>query len=163
MATATATVDALHWAVRDSLITYVTRIARGTCTVEGGAVEGEGGVFSFPMRRAVREGDDWRFSFEGRVRFHAHGGLMDILIKDPEVVVGPDGGVLATHVDGNDDDLLAVVAIAAASPVDRADGTELVWDAVSTQLAPAAVGLFGTVYPAGTEMAPIGIRIALDS
>ena len=163
MTTATATMigDALDWAVRDSLIRYVTAIARGTYRVDGGAVEGEGGVFSFPLRRAVREGADWRFSFEGSVRFTAHGGLMDILIKDPEVVVGPDGGVLATHTASDPDDLLAVVSLGAALP-ETAEGG-LVWEGVSTQLAPHAVDLFGTVYPAGTEMAPIRIRIALDS
>jgi hypothetical protein len=30
---------------------------------------------------------------------------------------------------------------------------------VPTQLASAAVALFGTVYPAGTGMAPIAIRV----
>ncbi|GAA1967805.1 HtaA domain-containing protein [Agromyces allii] len=160
-AVAIAMEDALDWAVRDSLTTYVTKIARGGYTVDGGAVEREGGVFSFPLRRAVREGADWRFSFVGSVRFVAHGGLMDILIKDPEIVVGPDRGVLATHVADDPDELLAVVALAAALP--EADEAGLTWSGVPTQLAPAAVDLFGTVYPAGTEMAPISIRIALDS
>ncbi|WP_394554818.1 HtaA domain-containing protein [Agromyces sp. MMS24-JH15] len=152
---------ALQWAVRDSLIRYVTVIARGTYEVGGGAVEGDGGVFSFPLRHAAQEGADWRLSFAGSVRFSAHHGLMDILIADPEVVVGPEGGVLATHRADDPDDLLAVVALGPASPA--AAGGELVWADVRTELAAAAVPLFGTVYPAGTEMAPLGIRIALDS
>ena len=31
----------------------------------------------------------------GSVRFLAHHGLLDVLIKDPEIVVGPERGVLA--------------------------------------------------------------------
>jgi hypothetical protein len=153
--------DALHWSVRDSLLRYVTVIARGTCTVGGGVVQQDGGVFSFPIRRVVREGADWRLSFGGTVRFFAHNGLMDVLIQDPEIVIGPDGGVLATHRGDGTDVLLAVVALDAALPT-TVDG-ELVWQSVATRLAPAAVDLFGTVYPAGTEMAPLGIRVALDS
>ena len=145
----------LRWAVRESLLRYVTVIAGGTCTVAGDAVEGEDGVFTFPLRSAVQEGDDWRLSFSGSVRFEAHHGLMDVLIKDPEVVVGPERGVLATHTTG--DELLALVALDEAAPSD--DGDALVWEAVPTQLASAAVELFGTVYPAGTGMAPIAIRV----
>ena len=155
MPTATQVDSCLRWAVRESLLRYVTVIAGGTCTVDGEAVEGEDGVFTFPLRGAVQEGDDWRLSFSGSVRFEAHHGLMDVLIRDPEVVVGPERGVLATHTSG--DELLALVALDEAAPSD--DGEALVWEAVPTQLASAAVALFGTVYPAGTGMAPIAIRV----
>ncbi|MET4156559.1 HtaA domain-containing protein [Agromyces sp. PvR057] len=161
MSVVTAVGEALHWAVRDSLIRYVTDIARGTYSVDGGATEGEGGVIAFPLRAAHREGEDWRMSFQGSVRFLAHHGHLDILIKDPEVVVGPNGGVLATHTVDDPNELLAVVAIGAGDPT--GSDASLVWHGLATQLAPSAVDLFGTVYPAGTEMAPIGIRIALDS
>lgn len=157
MTTLTALDEGLHWAVRDSLIRYVTVIAHGTYTVEGGASEREGGAFVFPLRRAVREGADWRLSFGGSVRLVAHNGLMDILIKDPEVVIGPDRGVLATHVEDEPDGLLAVVAVDAALPSAGEDGLE--WRNVPTRLAPAAVGMFGTVYPADTEMSAISIRL----
>lgn len=153
--------EGLHWSVRDSLLRYVTVIARGTCTVGGGAVEQGGGVFSFPLHRVVQEGEDWRLSFGGSVRFVAHNGLMDVLIQNPEIVIGPEGGVLATHRGDGSDELLAVVALDAALPTPV--GGQLVWDSVGTRLAPAAVDLFGTVYPAGSEMAALGIRVALDS
>jgi hypothetical protein len=145
----------LRWAVRESLLRYVTVIAGGTCTVDGDAVAGEDGVFIFPLRRAAREGDDWRLSFSGSVRFEAHHGLMDVLIQDPEVVVGPERGVLATHT--TSDELLALVALDDAAPAD--DGQAHVWESVPTRLASAAVDLFGTAYPAGTGMAPISIRV----
>lgn len=151
----------LRWAVRESLLGYVTRIARGTYEVSGGASEGDGGVFAFPLRSAVQEGADWRLSFAGSVRLQAHHGLMDILIADPEIVVGPDGGVLATHLADQPDGLLAVVALDAAEA--EADAADLTWTGVPTHLAPAAVDLFGTVYPAGEEMAPIEMRITIDS
>ncbi|KQO97454.1 HtaA domain-containing protein [Leifsonia sp. Leaf264] len=161
MTTATATESALRWAVRDSLIRYVTVIAKGTHTVSGGAVEGDDGVFSFPLLRAVREGADWRMSFSGSVHFLAHNGLLDVLVTDPEIVIGPDGGVLATHIVGDPDELLAVVALEPAAHSETEAG--LVWPEIGTQLAASAVDLFGTVYAAGTPMAPIGIRLTLDS
>lgn len=161
MSTLTATDSALRWAVRDSLIRYVTVIAKGSYTVAGGVVEGDDGVFSFPLRRAVKEGADWRLTFAGSVRFLAHHGLLDVLISDPEIVIGPDGGVLATHVDGDSDDLLGVVALEPSAPTETEAG--LAWPEVGTQLAASAVDLFGTVYAAGTPMAPIGIRLTLDS
>ncbi|WP_243076347.1 HtaA domain-containing protein [Microbacterium sp. SS28] len=156
MQTAIEAESCLRWAVRESLLRYVTVIAGGTCTVDGDAVKGDDGIFTFPLRAAVQEGEDWRLSFGGSVRLEAHHGLMDVLIKDPELVVGPGRGVLATHTP--DGELLALVALDEAAPTD--DGDALVWAEVPTQLASAAVDLFGTAYPAGTGMAPIAIRVS---
>ncbi|WP_396638984.1 HtaA domain-containing protein [Microbacterium alkaliflavum] len=150
---------ALAWRVRESFIRYVAVIARGTIAVDGDAVEREPGVYAFPLRRAVQEGDDWRLSFGGSVRFVAHGGLMDVHVLDPEIVVGSDRGVLATR--AGKQGLAAIVALEPAAPVD--EGTALAWHAIGTQLAPAAVGLFGDAYPAGTDMGSIEIEVALDS
>lgn len=151
----------LEWAIRKSFVRYVTLIARGEYTIAGGATEGEDGQFAFPLRRAVQEGDDWRLSFVGSVHFVAHNGLLDVLIVDPELVVGPGGGVLATHVRGDADELIAMVVADAASPaVSRKD---LVWQEVPTQLATAGAELLGNVYPKGTDMAPLGIRVQLDA
>ena len=107
------------------------------------------------------KGADWRLSFAGSVHFLAHNGLLDVLIKDPEIVVGPEGGVLATHTQGDPDELLAVVALGATERADPAAGLSL--PEIPSTLAASAVDLFGTVYPAGTEMAPIGIHVTLDS
>ncbi|KHK97821.1 hypothetical protein LK09_10075 [Microbacterium mangrovi] len=161
MSTSGTEAGALQWAIRDSLLSYVTRIARGTSEVSGGAQEGEGGTFRFPLTRAVQEGADWRLSFAGSVRLRAHHGHLDILIQDPEVAIGPEGGVLATHVAGAPDALLPLVALSPAEPL-GADG-RLQWSDVEAALAGNAVEMFGSVYAAGTEMAPIGIEFALDS
>jgi hypothetical protein len=58
-------------------------------TIEGGVTEDEDGQFVFALR-AVQKGDDWRLSFAGSVHFIAHHGLLDILIMDPELVIGPE-------------------------------------------------------------------------
>ncbi|MDT2005561.1 hypothetical protein FXW78_13850 [Rhodococcus opacus] len=151
----------LAWAVRGSLVRYVTLVARGECTIEGGVPEGEDGQFVFPLRRAVQEGDDWRLSFAGSVHFIAHHGLLDILIMDPELVIGPEGGVLATRISGDADEPIAVVS---TGPASRAySGGELVLPEVPTQLVTAGVELFGNVYPEGTDMAPLRVCVTLDS
>ena len=147
----------LAWAVRESLVRYVTVVGRGGYTVNDGATECEGGQFVFTLRRAVREDDDWRLSFAGALRFTAHHGVLDILIKDPELVIGPQGGVLATHISGDPDELIAVATLGPASPVES--GGQLVWSEVSTHLVSAGVGLFGNVYPIGTDMAPLKISV----
>ncbi|MFE4504134.1 HtaA domain-containing protein [Rhodococcus sp. NPDC056743] len=151
----------LVWAIRESFVRYVTLIARGEYTVAGGVTEGEDGQFVFPLRRAVQEGDDWRLSFGGSVHFVAHHGLLDVLIVDPELVVGPAGGVLATHVRGDADELIAMVATDAAFPAVSRKG--LVWQEVPTQLVTAGAALLGNVYPKGTDMASLGIRVQLDA
>lgn len=153
--------NALTWAVRGSFLRYVTVIACGSFDVAGGVTVDGDGVFAFPVQRVASEGEDWRLSFAGSVHFLAHHGLLDVLIRDPEIVIGPDGGVLATHTGVDPDELLAVVALGAAAPT--RSGAELTWTAIPSTLAVSAVDLFGTVYPAGTEMAPIGIRVTLDS
>ena len=153
--------NALTWAIRGSFLRYVTVIAGGSFDVTGGVtVDGEG-VFTFPLQRVVAEGEDWRLSFAGSVHFLAHHGLLDVLIKDPEIVVGPDGGVLATHTDADPDELLGVVALGATTAA--RSGAVLTWAPIPSTLAASAVDLFGTVYPAGAEMAPIGIHVTLDS
>ncbi|WP_092803875.1 HtaA domain-containing protein [Rhodococcus globerulus] len=151
----------LVWAIRESFVRYVTLIARGEYTIAGGVTEGEDGQFAFPLRRAVQEGDDWRLSFGGSVHFVAHHGLLDVLIVDPELVVGPGGGVLATHVRGDADELIAMVVTDAASP--EFSWKELVWQDVPTKLATAGAELLGNVYPKGTDMASLAIRVQLDA
>lgn len=150
----------LAWAVRESLVRYITVVARGEYTVDGGVTECEGGQFVFALRRAVREDDDWRLSFAGSVHFTAHHGVLDILIKDPELVIGPQGGVLATHVSGDPDELIALATLGPASPTES--GGQLVWPEVPTQLVSAGVELFGNVYPKGTDMAPLRLCVTLD-
>lgn len=120
----------------------------------------ERGSFTFPLKNAIQEGDDRRLSFAGSLRFTAHHGLLDIRIIDPEVIIGPRAGVLVARIDDTDT-VEPIVSVGAAEPT--RDGQDLVWHALPSALLGTAVALFGDVYPAGTEMAPLELRLTLDS
>jgi hypothetical protein len=149
----------LQWAVRDSLLRYVLVIAHGTCATDGGVTMDESGVFGFGLRSATEVSDgEWRLSFAGSVRFTAHHGLLDILIEDPAVAIGPRGGLLsATTGSGH----TPIALLGPAVPV--RDGDRLVWPAIGSELLESAVETFGGVYAAGTEMAPLALRVPLTS
>jgi hypothetical protein len=151
----------LTWAVRDSLMRYVTVIAGGSYEIDGPASVDDSGVFTFPLVRAVSADGGWRLLFSGSLHFTAHHGLLDIRIIDPEIVVRPGSGALLARTDTDSAALTAIVELGAATPTQ--DGEDLVWDAVPSKLLDSAVEMFGTVYPAGTAMAPLGIRITIDS
>lgn len=150
-----ATGGTLTWSIKDSLLRYVTVISRGSVEVGGGAGVDDEGVFSFPLRRAVRIEGEWALSFEGSVRLVAHHGLLDIRIVDPEFIVGDVGGVLIAQT-ADDGTTTPVAATPPAAPAEVGDALE--WDAAS-ELLPAAVEVFGSVYPAGTELAPLRISV----
>ena len=144
----------LSWAVRDSLIRYVTVIARGSCTVSGAAGVEEG-EFVFPLLGAERVADDWHFAFTGTVRLTAHHGFMDITLADPEITIGPGGGVLTVRTGGEGAPRIPVAATEAAQPHSTAAGMQ--WKALPSQLLESATDLFGGTYTAGTELAPVTI------
>ncbi len=154
-------VGSLTWAVRDSLMRYVTVIAGGSNDIDGPASVDGSGVFTFPLVGAVSTEDGWRLLFAGSIHFTAHHGLLDIRIIDPEIVVRPANGTLLARTDVDSAELTAIVELGAATPTE--DGDLLVWDAVPSKLLGSAVDMFGTAYPAGTPMAPLGIRITIDS
>ncbi|ALV41875.1 hypothetical protein AU252_12485 [Pseudarthrobacter sulfonivorans] len=154
-------IGSLTWAVRDSLMRYVTVIAGGSYEIDGPATIDDSGVFTFPLVRAVASDGGWRLLFAGSLHFTAHHGLLDIRIIDPEIVVGPTSGALLARTEVDSTELTAIVELGTATPAQ--DGDVLVWDAVPSKLLGSAVEMFGTVYPAGTDMAPLGIRITIDS
>lgn len=159
--TTTDSIGSLTWAVRDSLMRYVTVIAGGSFDIDGPASIDGKGVFTFPLVRADSSDGGWRLQFSGSLHFTAHHGLLDIRIIDPEIVVRPTSGALYARTDVDSAALTAIVELGAAGPTQ--DGADLVWDAVPSKLLASAVEMFGSVYPAGTPMAPLGIRITIDS
>lgn len=145
----------LNWAVRDSFLRYVTVIAAGSYTVDGIELD-EHGRFAFPLAQAARDGEQWHFWFRGSVNFQAHHGFLDVTISNPEVTISPEGGLLST---ATADGLLHIAKLAGAAPV-VSDG-DLHWDGISAELLPDAVGLFGDVYPAGTELSSVHLAATL--
>lgn len=152
---------ALTWGVRDSFLHYVTAVAHGSVVTGGGATVDEGGVFAFPAVSVDQDGTDWRLAFTGSVRFTAHHGFLDLLLLDPKVVIGPGGGVVVVRTSTESDRVSPVVMLPGVPPV--LDGDVLEWRALPTSLVASAVPLFGDVYPEGTPMDPLGMRVALSS
>ncbi len=151
----------LTWAVRDSLLRYVAVTARGSYVLGDGTTVTDDGAFTFPLRNAVQVGNEWRLSFGGSVRFTAHHGLLDIRIAEPEIVTGPQGGVLSVR---TSDDGASTTAVAATGAEELGrDGADIVWTANVVHLLESGVELFGGVYPARTDLAPLKIRASLDS
>ncbi|MBO1901320.1 HtaA domain-containing protein [Leucobacter weissii] len=146
----------LRWAIRDSFLRYVTVIAAGRVQVDGVERDGEG-RFVFPLRAVGREGDDWHLSFGGSVRFTAHNGFLDVLVAAPEVLIGPGGGVLATHRREDEASLTPLVELDPGEP--EFDGDSAVWPSIATRLLEAGAEQFGGAYQAGADLAPIAMRM----
>lgn len=150
-----STRGALSWAIRESFLRYTTVIARGSVDTDGVDTD-EAGRFVFPLRAAHRENGEWHLSFGGSVRFTAHHGFLDVLIAAPEVLIGPSGGVIATHVAGDEPSLRALAELDPAAPEADRDGET--WRSIPARLASAGEEHFGNVYRAGAEMAPVSMR-----
>lgn len=156
-AVAGETGGSLSWAVRDSFLRYVTVIAGGSYTADGVELN-ERNQFVFPLVQAARRGDDWHFWFTGTVNFTAHQGFLDVTIQNPEVTIGPAGGLLSTN---TPEGLLHVAELSALAP--NVSGDTVEWNGVLAALSASAVPLFGDVYPAGTELSALNFTATLVS
>lgn len=127
----------LRWAVKTSFVRYVKVIAAGTVEVSGGAVLGADDVLEFPLVTEVEENNNRVLTFGGAARFTAHHGALDVNLTGLRLTLRPDGGDLG--VDG------LILATLPPGPDPLPSLTE------------AGVPIFGNVYPAGTELAPLTI------
>lgn len=152
----TETTGAMRWAVKESFLRYVRVIAAGEIGVVGGASEDGSGAFEWPLGKSSRHGKGRELAFAGSVRFVAHGGFLDVDIRDPALRLSPGGGVLS--VAGSEPSGRVEIAT-----IGEATEGAYGWPALVPRLTDAGVAFFGDVYPAGTELAPIGARVRLHS
>lgn len=137
----------LRWAVKDSFLRYVRVIAAGTveCT---GTQESPDGAFVWPLQAVVRDADALVLEFEGSVRFVAHGGFLDVDLAAPALRLGAESSELSI-----------------ATPTGRvviatvADGDGAPSGLLTPRLTAEGGALFGGVYPADTEFAPLMARV----
>lgn len=80
----------LVWSVKSSLIGYVRGMAHGEIILDGIAEEQDG--FAFP---AADDLGDGVLRFRGAVTLVAHGGLMNVTLRDPSLTRDGDEWVLA--------------------------------------------------------------------
>ncbi|MFT4259358.1 HtaA domain-containing protein [Microbacterium sp.] len=145
----------LRWAVKDSFIRYVRVIAAGTTQLDDGAAEAADGAFTWPLASASRDDGQLDLRFSGSVRFTAHGGYLDVDLRDPWLLLSGDSGSLSISPAGGDGRL--VIATMNPSAEAAAD------DALVPLLTAAGAELFGSVYATGTAFAPLTASIRLNS
>ncbi|MFJ9127800.1 HtaA domain-containing protein [Streptomyces sp. NPDC102340] len=151
----------LSWPVKTSFVHYVRVIAAGTCEAADGAELDADGVFQFPLAGAERGDVAWSLRFDGRARFAAHHGFLDVELRGIELTLPTDarGGVLGVLVEGGE--RLAIVTTAPTAPT---EGNGVIrWPGLVPHLTDAGAELFGSVYPPGQELAPLDALVLLDS
>lgn len=139
----------LHWGIKSSLIEYITDMG-GEIEIRSPATS-EGNGFIFPQQRmCTTSHDQGVYSFDGGIRMTAHGGILDVTILSPRVVLGLSSGYL--EVSQPDGTVLTVATLTV-----RHDRTpcQQRWDATLTS---AAGSLFGRMYPSGTVLDPVTLR-----
>jgi hypothetical protein len=92
---------ALEWSIKKDFLRYIGGLGDGRTTVIAPAVRRANGTFSFPVARddasASRQSVGGRcLRFDGSVVFEGHGGLLHVVVGEPELELQPDGatGVL---------------------------------------------------------------------
>lgn len=156
--------DGLVWGIRESFVGYVLG-SKGSIAVTGevGAL-GDAGPFHFPV--ADVSGFDAAtgrgiVAFTGSVRFTAHFGMLVVELGDPVLEFG-DEVVLTVRDGAGARRRLAVGEGVAPTTAEVLGVPVLGWDSIPTVLDPESAGLFNDVYPAGSEMDELHVRIALD-
>ena len=78
----------LCWAIRESFLEYVEALPDATISCSAGAQRAEHG-FTFPAAEIPETESSLRFV--GEVRVSAHAGALNVVLRDPHIVVD-DGG-----------------------------------------------------------------------
>lgn len=134
-------VSVLHWAVRPSFIHYLaaqpgSKVYMG----EGAGLSDE--TFTFP---STSETDDV-YAFAGVVTFQAHGGLLHLELREPQLQARAGGYVLSVSHLGTRLDVAHIAGL-------REPNAEGIRHAGETLLLAGATHLFGDVYEAGAPLA----------
>lgn len=157
----------LSWGVKASLRNYVLGVG-GTIDVIPPA-EAIGSDLTFPL--VAGNEDDNVLRFQGAVRFSAHQGVLDILIKDPWL--HRERGSTTLSVSGLETP--SGVRLPHPSPISRLVIAELVpseptrmgdilqWMPTPARLTAEGCVLFGSFYPARTDLDPVGYSIPTNA
>ncbi|AZA12571.1 HtaA domain-containing protein [Corynebacterium choanae] len=160
------TQSAIAWGVKTSFRSYITgSIAKGSWSLSG--VSERGGVFQFAGSGGSFDPaqSSGTLTTTGEVRFSGHGGILDLRLSDPAVVIaGSTGQLVATvssqDTSGNPRDYGRVVLATIA--VDELQTSD---DAVSgsgqVYLTEVGAQAFGDFYEPGTALDPIRFQARL--
>ncbi|MFJ9561508.1 HtaA domain-containing protein [Streptomyces fuscichromogenes] len=161
----------LTWGVKESFRTYVLgSVAQGKITVSGGATQAAGnGVFTFADATGDYDTDAGRLSaaFDGAVTFKGHESNgtygLDLTLGNIRATLDAGQGELTADVTSlgttTEDVELADLKAASADLTPTDDVITL--DDLTATLTEAGAKAFGGYYPAGTELDPPALSIAL--
>ncbi|MFJ2391479.1 HtaA domain-containing protein [Streptomyces sp. NPDC087843] len=144
--------------------------AQGRITASGGAVQAGGnGVFTFPDATGTYDTDAGTLSaaFEGAVNFKGHesGGAygLDLTLSDLRAKLDGGSGELTADVDslGEKSDDVVLADLGAASGALAVKDDVITLDDVTATLTEAGAKAFGGFYPAGTELDPVDLSVAV--
>ncbi|MFJ4929891.1 HtaA domain-containing protein [Streptomyces sp. NPDC088736] len=162
----------LGWGVKESFRTYVVDgAAQGTITASGGAVQAGGnGVFTFPDATGTYDTGVGVLSaaFEGAVTFKGHesGGSygLDLTLTDLRATLDGGSGRLTADVDslGEKSEDVVLADLQAASGDLTVKDDVITVDDVTATLTGAGAKAFGGFYPAGTELDPVDVSVAVS-
>ncbi|WP_031046247.1 HtaA domain-containing protein [Streptomyces sp. NRRL F-5650] len=153
---------AVDWGVRRTFREYVTGdIADGRWTLTAGAQDG-GALFRFPGGEGTYEDGGLTATFKGTVRFTGAHGL-DLTLGGVRVAVKDGTGTLYADVRSPDveEKKVPLVTFTAGRPK-PADGLVRFTEAPA-RLTERGARAFGGMYPAGTEMDPVSLAVALTA
>src|ERR1700749_3481609 len=149
----------LDWGVTESFDQSVPEFAmEGSITVGDGASEASRWVYAFPVVSGSYDEatETNEVQYEGSVHYVAYGGLLDITIKNPKVVLeGTEGALFADVVSGGSESAgLELVELDATGVTPVAAGETLSWEGIDSALAEDGVPVFQS-YPEGEEFDPV--------
>lgn len=145
----------LIWGIKDSLVTYIESLKDGDIGLEGD-VERKGNEFYFSFDESSSTFDEstneGTLQFSGTVSMSGYFGAMNIVVRDPRIILRGDRGMLGVVVESVFDepriDPVALISVTSVDPV--LIGT--------TMLTNEGQMLFGPQYRPGQELSPITIQ-----
>ncbi|MGW1325518.1 HtaA domain-containing protein [Streptomyces antibioticus] len=161
----------LGWGVKKSFRTYVVDgVAKGRITTSGGAKQAaDNGVFTFVDATGTYDTDEDTLSasFKGSVNFKGHEengdyGL-DLTLSDVRATLDGGTGKLTADVTslGEKTEDVVLADLKAAKSDLTASGDVITVDGIAADLTAAGAEAFGGFYPAGTDLDPVDLRVAL--
>jgi len=143
----------LRWGVKESFRHYVLS-SGGRIDLAGLAAE-EGEEFLFPLESVDENSDGDRvLRFAGQVGFHAHGGGLDLRLRDPWIHQLADETWLTVEVGGDGKEGRTLLAeIGSRIPV--ASAGMLIWREAPSWLALEGTPVFDSIYPPYEVLSPV--------
>jgi hypothetical protein len=153
--------EGMLWAVRSTLLHYVSHLPDGHAAItEGASLIGTLLHFPYTGSNSIDEATGAaHLRFAGSVRLLGYFGLLNIPILHPWITINDTGsGQISLHHAANGHSE-RITALQFASSTFHPDTATLDWDIDCSRPTPDGIALFGDSYSAEDEFDPIRIRI----